>query len=213
MRKNIAFLVSGFLVLIVGIHVVVVGYLAIPQDKEWMVNYSFPGGRLENRGQPCMKNYTIGGVYSMKYSRGDIIRVTDYDPAYINGYYGDRPIDLYLIFTNKYSFILEVNSLINVHESRGHSFVSDYDGEIKIYLGSLLLPDELQEKGYYRDWNVTFRLRNYPSVLDITKGINPNWLPPISVIGAVMILAGIAVTTFSLTKVVKNKKETRVSKK
>jgi hypothetical protein len=204
LKKNIIFLVSGFLVLIIGVHVVVAGYLATPQDKEWTVNYSLPAGKLETGG----KNYTIGGVYTMQYSRLDVIWVRKYDPIFLYRGSYDDPEELYVIFTNVHNWTLETHRLFDMRG--GYSFVSYYpSGELRIYLGSPLPYEELLDQGYYGDWDVTFVLRHYPSALDFTGIYHNSFL----VYGGIVILAGVVVTTFSLTKVVKNKKETRVSKK
>lgn len=205
MKKNSVFLVSGFLVLIVGIHIVVVGYLAIPQDKEWTVNYSLPAGKLETGG----KNYTIGGVYTMQYTSRDMIWVRKYDPIFLYRGSYDAPEELYVIFTNEYNSIVEVHRLKDMADG-SRSFIAHFPWkELRIYLGSPLSHEELSDQGYYGDWDVTFVLRHYPSAQDFT-GRQPD---AFLILGAIVILAGIAVTTFSLTKVVKNKKETRVSKK
>lgn len=197
MKKNSVFLVSGFLVLIVGIHVVIVGYLAIPQDKEWTVNYSLPVGKLETGG----KNYTIGGVYTMQYASGDIIWAPTVEPTFLYRGTHDLPTELYLIFTTEQNITIETYHVQSLWYSR--SFVANPPGkELNIYLGSQLPLEELRQKGYYGDWNVTFNLRHYPSAQDFT-GRQPD---AFLILGAIVILAGIAVTTFSLIKIIRNKK-------
>lgn len=198
MKKNSVFLVLGFLVLIVGIHVVVVGYLAISQDKEWMVNYSLPAGKLETGG----KNYTIGGVYTMQYSRLDVIWVRIHSPLYLYSLEDHSPVDLYVIFTNEYNSIVEVHRLKDMADG-SRSFIAHFPWkELRIYLGSPLAHEELVDQGYYGDWNVTFVLRHYPSALDFTGRYHNSFL----VYGAIVILTGIAVTTLSLIKIIRNKK-------
>ena len=197
MKNNTVLLVSGFLVLIIGIHVVVVGYLVIPQDKEWTVNYSLPAGKLETGG----KNYTIGGVYIMKYTSRDLIWVETFRPDHLYRGSYDEPGDLYVIFTNEYNNTLEVYRLVSI--SRWASFMARfYWRELRIYLGSPLSHEELSDQGYYGDWNVTFVLRHYPSALDLV-GLHYGYLFRDS--GTIMILVGVVVTTFSLIKTVRSK--------
>ncbi len=169
----------GILILVIGIPFATVGFLSIlsvPHIKEWTANYSFPGGSLDTQD----KHYNIGGVYSMSYSSRDIVRVMDYEAPFhdhtIDGdvvlvypdlYNRTREAELLVIFADEDDLISGMHSLNLQNVLFGRIvFASWGPPEIKIYLGSPLSLDELQEKGCYGNWSITFRLEHYPNLLD-----------------------------------------------
>ncbi len=215
MKNKIIFLVLGIVILVVGIPFItifaIVAYLSVPQTREWTANYSFPRGSLATQHE----YYNIGGVSSVECRYGEEILGIDYGAPYndheINWPAGDWRIyyaDLYnrtkeaklsVIFTDKYNDTLGIYHLVDTIRWRVF-FVSPGPREIKIYLGSPLSLEELQEKGCYGKWNVTFKSYYYPNLRDLPIRLKASYI----ILGSIAILAGICVVTVSLKRISRN---------
>jgi len=209
-KKSIISLVLGILVLVIGIPFVTIGYMSVPQTREWIVNYSFPGDSLDTQHE----HYNIGGVYStvIDYHQ-DVIIAVDYGAPYkdhaIQGDLKQIFLDLFdrtreaklsVIFTDESNHTLGVHYLVDVINHRVF-FATPGPREIKIYLGSPLPLEVLQEKGCYGNWNVTFRSYHYPSLLDIIN-VSPRFAPYlVLILRSIAILTGICVVTISLKRI------------
>lgn len=211
----------GILVLLIGIPFATVGFLSIlsvPRTKEWTVTYAFPGGSLDSQS----KHYNIGGVYSMSYSSRDIVYVIDYEAPFhdhtIDGdvvlvysdlYNRTREAELLVIFTDEHDFISEMHNLNLQNVLFGRIvFASWGPPEIRIYLGSPLSLDELQEKGCYGNWSITFGLEHYPNLLDapLFGFASRRFASYFTIIfGFIVILGGMSLIVISLRKKDKGK--------
>lgn len=210
MKKSIIFLVLGIVILVVGIPFVTMGYMSVPQTREWIVNYSFPGDSLDTQHE----HYNIGGVYStvIDYHQDEIIAV-DYGAPYndheIKGdvviisselFNRTKEAKLLVILTDRSNSTLGVYHLVDIIYWRVF-FATPGPREIKIYLGSPLPLEVLQEKGCYGNWNVTFRSYHYPSLLDIIN-VSPRFAPYlVLILGSIAILTGICMVTISLKRI------------
>jgi hypothetical protein len=110
-----------------------------------------------------------------------------------------REAKLSVIFTDESNHTLGVHYLVDVINHRVF-FATPGPREIKIYLGSPLPLEVLQEKGCYGNWNVTFRSYHYPSLIGIIN------VPRfggyiVLILGSVAILTGIVVITISLRSI------------
>ena len=183
-------LTLGIFILAIGPSLSTAGlYMPFTETSDTVVNFHFPNGNLTTREG---EHYNVGGVYSTYYSWGDVIRVFNFVPHTINEY--EEPIDLYVVFvTARAREFIERNtslqkvSLIDLWRSPEHFFISPYDGEINVYLASPLSLNELEEKGYCGDWDVTFGLHHFA-----------HGNVAILVFGIVMTFAGIFLITMSL---------------
>ncbi len=204
MRRSTVFLALGIIILVIGALLITVRFMSIPQTRKWTVNYSFPRGSLATHEE----HYSIGGAHSTFCSYRDEICVVDYDAPYddheiredqvwinLDLYNRSKEAKLLVIFTDKYNYTLGVHSLVDPLPP-SLAFVSPRHGEIKIYLGSPLSLEELQEKGCYGNWNLTFRLYHYPNLSDIP--LHPHYA---LIFGFFLILAGISVITVSLRRI------------
>jgi len=184
LKKNITFVIFGVLILAIGTSLSTVGlYLPSVETSHTIANFHFPNGNLTTYEGEF---YNVGGVYSTYYSLRDIIRLYDYSPHLINQ--NIYPTDLYMVFvTAEDNTTLHTVHLRDLYLSPEHFFVSTYDGEINVYLASPLSLNELEKKGYYGDWEVTFTLHHY------THGNLT-----VFILGIVVTLVGILLMTVSL---------------
>jgi hypothetical protein len=176
---------------------------------EWTVDYSFPGSDLDIQGE----HYSVAEAYSTFYSGRDVVLIMDYNAPYIDhtSCGGDcisilephlnrtLEAEMQVIFVNDYNQVLEAKHLDAAHMP--WPFVSSYHGEIRIYLGSPLPSEELEEKGCYGNWNVTFRLHHYPNLLDVSPYMRGQLIRySVLGLGLIAIVTGLALTKLSQRK-------------
>ncbi len=206
MSKSLILLVIGIATLIVGALFVLTVYISFPQTTDWAVDYSFPGSDLDAQG----KHYSVAGVYSTFYSSRDIVLTTDYTaPFYDHECHGDvcniysplsnrtKEAQIQVIFTDENNQVLDTHQL---EPGLGSGlFASSYHGELRIYLGSPLSSVELEEKGCYGNWSVTFTLHHYPNLIDASPyGIRGQFIRySILGVGLIAIATGLVLTKLS----------------
>jgi len=198
----------GAATLIIGALFVLTVYISFPQTTEWTVDYSFPRSNLDAQGE----HYNVAGAYSTFYSARDVILIMDYNaPFNDHVLQGDlclidsrlsnrtKEAQIQVIFTDYHNQILDAHQLEPGRGSR--LFVSSYHGEIRIYLGSPLPSEELEEKECYGNWNVTFRLHHYPNLLDTSPDMRGKFIRySVLGVGLIAIVTGLALTKLSLRK-------------
>lgn len=208
MSKSRILLVIGVAVLVTGALFVLTVYISFPQTMEWTVDYSFPGSDLDAQGE----HYNIAGVYSTFYFSRDVVLIVDYAaPFNDHECHGDlclidtrlsnrtREAQIQAIFADNNNQVLDVQQLEPGFSSQ--PFVFSYQGEMRIYLGSPLPPEELEEKECYGNWNVTFRLDHYPNLLDTGPNVRGQFIRYFVLgVGLVAIVTGLALTRLSMRK-------------
>jgi hypothetical protein len=209
LSKSRILLVIGVAVLIIGALFVLTVYISFPQTTEWTVDYSFPGSDLDAQGE----HYSVAGVYSTFYSSRDVVLIVDYtapfndhewhaDVCFMDSRLSNRTKEaqMQVIFTDDHNQVLDGHQL--EPGGVGGLFATSYHGEIRIYLGSPLPLEELQEKECYGNWNVTFVLHHYPNLLDTSPySIRGQFIRYFVLgVGLVAIVTGLVLTTLSLRK-------------
>jgi len=177
----------------------------VPSNNRMDSRLLFSGSDLDANGE----HYTVAGVYSTFYSSRDIIWTMDYAaPFYDREWHGDvgfinsalsnrtKEAQIQVIFTNKNNQVLDTHQL---RPGPGAGlFASSYHGELRIYLGSPLSSEELQEKGCYGNWNVTFSQSHYPILLDTSPSLRGQFIRYFVLgIELIAIVAGLALTKLS----------------
>lgn len=208
MSNSRILLVISVAVLIIGALFVFTVYVSFPQTTEWAVDYSFPGSDLDAQGE----HYNVAGVYSMSYSDRDVILTMDYSaPFFDHERHGDvqfindllvnrtKEAQILLIFTTDNNQVLDTQQLDP--EFRSPVFVYPHSGEIRIYLGSPLPLEQLEENECYGNWNVTFRMHHYPNLLDTGPSVRGQFIRYF-VLGAglIAIVTGVALTKLSVRR-------------